>query len=120
MNLREFAKAQKMVSPLMENRDKIDTKDVIGQELTLIDFDIVQTGMKPYSVCVFREYPDKFLFGGTVMTDLLFKISEEYGENYSAELDAVDGLKLRLKTVVAKKRSAENGMFNSYTDVEIL
>lgn len=121
MNLREFAKMQKMISPLMDGREKIDTKDVIGQELTLIDFDLVTPATaKPYAVCVFAEYPDKFLFAGTVMTDLLFKIADEYGDRYAEELGAVGGLKIRLKTVKAKTKNPENNMCNNYTDVEIL
>ena len=122
MNLREFAKSRKVLSTLMENRTKIDTIDVIGKELTLVNFDLITpSNGKPYAVCVFKEYPDRFLFAGSVLTSLLFEIANEYGmDNIEAELDAVNGLRMKLETVKSKTKNPENGMYNSYTNVVIL
>lgn len=122
MNLKEFAKARKEISALMTDREKIETVEVVNQELTLIDFDIVQNpnGKRPYAICIFSEYPDRFLFGGMVLTDLLMSIVQEYGEGYKDELKSCGGLKIKLRSKKSKTKNPENGLFNGYTDVEIL
>jgi hypothetical protein len=116
----DFARNLTILSPLMKDRDKLETKDVIGQELSLTDFDIVDVGKGAYGVCVFAEYPNKFLFAGTVLTDLLIKMYEKYGEDGKEELRTCGGMKLRLTTETAKEKNEKTGMKSQYTAVEIL
>jgi hypothetical protein len=114
----DFARNLTILSPLMTNRDKLETKDVIGEELTLTEYDIVNSGKNTYGVCVFAEYPDKFLFAGTVLTDLLCSLQQEFGDEGRADLKE-NGLKLKLSTQTAKKAN-DSGMKSNYTAVEIL
>ena len=70
-------------SVLMENREKVDTSDVVGKNLTIEDFDIVEyvdgEGKNVhYAVVIFAEMPDKYYQGGYVLTRMIDDIVEDF------------------------------------------
>lgn len=117
MTLAERAKNLRGIrSPLMEDREKLETRDATGRELTLkaVDF-IAGVSANPFVVVVFAEEPKKFLFGGKVLTDLMMDLKAQLdGEG----LDINDELaKENFKIRMSPKRS-KNGFW--YTDVEVM
>lgn len=115
MTLHEFARSLKTLSPLMEGREKMDTKDVKNETLSIIDFDIVNRDNgdeDAYAIVIFAEYPDGFLFGGKVLTGILIDIEKEY-PNCHETLEE-EPLQIKLFTQKPKK-----GKY-AYTDVEVL
>lgn len=122
-SLKEFLKAQKQVSPLIEGKDKLETSDVAGQVITLRDFDLVaQSDGTYYSVVLLEEYPDNFLFGGSVLTQLLVKALEEYDGNMDAVREEVgkEPIKFRIVSKKAKKPDPVTGMLRTYNDIEFV
>lgn len=108
-------------SPLFENREKIATKDIIGEELHLIACDIIDDPKKPYAVCVFAEHPNNFVFAGTVLTNLIVGLLEQF-EDITALSEALSNEPLKMKMFVdtAKKPNNETGFPNNYTNIELL
>lgn len=122
-SLKEFLKAQKQVSPLIEGKDKLETSDVAGQVLTLKDFDLVgQPDGSSYSVVLLEEYPNNFLFGGSVLTQLLVKAVEEYDGSLDAVREELgkEPIKFRIVSKKAKKPDAVTGMLRTYNDIEFV
>ena len=120
-NLRNAAKEVTTFSELMANRQKIDTADLVGKELTIRDFDMVNDNKgKPFIIYIMDEYENSFAFGGQVLTNMFAELIQQYGlEDVRKEVQE-NGLKVRLSTVQSKSKNAENGMYNSYTKVEVL
>ena len=120
-NLRNAAKEITTFSDLMNNRQKIDTADLVGKELTIRDFDMVNDNKgKPFIIYIMDEYENSFAFGGQVLTNMFAELIQQYGlEDVRKEVQE-NGLKVKLSTVQSKSKNAENGMYNSYTKVEVL
>ena len=120
-NLRNAAKEVTTFSDLMSNRQKIDTAELVGKELTIRDFDMVNDNKgKPFIIYIMDEYENSFAFGGQVLTNMFAELIQQYGlEDVRKEVQE-NGLKVKLSTVQSKSKNAENGMYNSYTKVEVL
>ncbi len=124
MTLKERAMKAKTLSEVMDGRTKLETKDVVGQELTVIDVDVIHPAEgRDYCVVVFDEYPDKFLFGGAVLTSIIQNLIHTCGDSrdqFLAELNDEGGLKIRMVTKKSKNVDPGTRMPLQYTDVEII
>lgn len=120
-NLRNAAKEVTTFSDLMANRQKIDTANLVGKELTIRDFDMVNDNKgKPFIIYIMDEYANSFAFGGQVLTNMFAELIQQYGlEDVRKEVQE-NGLKVKLSTVQSKSKNADNGMYNSYTKVEVI
>ena len=120
-NLRNAAKEVTTFSELMNNRQKIDTADLVGKEITIRDFDMVSDNKgKPFIIYIMDEYENSFAFGGQVLTNMFAELIQQYGlEDVRKEVQE-NGLKVKLSTVQSKSKNSDNGMYNSYTKVEVL
>lgn len=80
-NLKQLAAKIAGGSALMENRHKLETKDVCGIELTIRDFDIIsyeQNGqMTVFPVIIFDEIQDGYYQGGLQLKRLCEAIDED-------------------------------------------
>lgn len=127
MTLAERARKLKEISPLMKGREKLETRDATGRVLTLMYADLIGAGTSDeYAIVVFAEEPDKFLFGGLVLTklvkDLMAQLESE-GTTLDEELEATFTDKgdptpdaIKIKMTPRKGKSSNRG----YTDVEVL
>lgn len=114
-SLRDRAKEFGVQLPFMDNRQKGDIKELIGQTRTIIDYGFLNGKQNPgdsesnrdYAVFIVKEFPMLFFFGGTVLTDQLQQLE---AEGYHDEILA-DGLPMLL----TEKRS-RNG--RNYVNVE--
>lgn len=103
-NFKESAKKELSLSPLMNDREKLDTDEILGKELTVIAFDFVTTAdkktkeNKTYPVVIFEELPDKFYLGGTLLAKVFHMWASEFDgdfEECSAALAESGGVKFR-------------------------
>ena len=103
-SLRERTKEFDVRLPLMEGRDKGDTKELLGQVSTIEDYGFLPNEAgEMYAVFTVKERAGKFYFGGTVLTDRLFKLDQEgYHEAVVAE---------GLPVLLNEKRSKNNRSF---------
>ena len=72
LNLNELLVEETCISMLMENKEKGDTKDLIGKKVTINDIDFCELPNddgEPEQQIVYtiKEEPDKFYFGGFVI-----------------------------------------------------
>ena len=103
-SLKERAKEFEVRLPLMEGKDKGDTKELLGQVSTITDYGFLPNEAgEMYAVFTVKERANKFYFGGSVLTDRLFKLE---GEGYHDAIVA-EGLPVLL----AEKRSKNNRTF---------
>lgn len=108
-SLRDRAKEFDVQLPLMEGREKGETRELLGQISTIIDYGFLpnETG-EPYACFVVKERPTKFYFGGSVLTARLSDLdSEGYHDAIVAE-----GLPVLMAEAKAKKSN------RTYTDVK--
>lgn len=109
-DLRARAKEFQIQSPIMLDREKGDQKSLFGTPVTIIDYDFTQDSKtnKPYVIFIIQEDPQRFYFGGQVLTDQLTQLEEEgYGEQIRAE-----GLPVLFNNKISKEK-------RSYTTVDL-
>jgi len=109
INFRKIAQDELSLSPLMAGREQIKTEELIGQVITITDFDfatITDKGeQKTFPVLLLAEYPDRYYNGGA----LLNKLCEAWAaaadgdiESASAELRQSGGVKFKVSTTKTK------------------
>lgn len=110
-----IARRATTLSPLMEGRDKMETKDIIEQYpdgVTVTAFDMVGSGDEAYPVFVFAEEPTKFAFGGAVFKSIVLAWIENFEgsiSDASAALTATGGVRMVFEHTTTKQgRSLTN------------
>ena len=113
IDFRKIASKELSLSPLMANRDQIQTSDLLGQTVTVISFDfahIIDKGKeKVFPVLLFAEHPDKYYNGGC----LLFKMCEAWAAEFDGDVEAAsialeDSGGVRIKFTATKTKSGNN------------
>lgn len=128
-NFKQAAQEVTLLSPIMMNREKLETDEVINRELTIIAFDFAPkfdkdgapivdqfTGqVDTFGVVVFSEMPDRYYCVGSVFTKVCHAWAApfESAAEASAALENEGGVKVRFKPSKTKKG-------NNLTAVEIL
>lgn len=117
---REIAAKELSLSELMAGREQLKTEDLIGKEVTVVQFDfatITDKGVeKTFPVLILKEYPDHYYNGGTLLMKLCQAWAAEYDgdiEAASADLEKSGGVKLRFKTTKTKSG-------NNLTSVDVV
>ena len=114
-NFKLIAQQTLSKSDLQVNRTKIEKEDVYEKELTIIAFDMVvgvdqNTGEdKLYPVIVFKELPNNYMNGGTLLNKLCVAWATEYNGDCaaaSADLEASGGVKIRVMPPARGKQYA--------------
>ena len=77
-SLKDRAKEFDAQLPLMEGKDKGDTKELLGQVSTINDYGFLPNDAgEAYAVFTVKERPSKFYFGGSVLTARLTDLEAE-------------------------------------------
>lgn len=119
-NFRDLARKATTLSELMENREKIQTGDVIKNfpnGITINAVDVIKTSDATYPVFTFEEDSHKFYCGGIVLS----KIVDAWVEEYNGDLGMLNhdlaesgGVKVKLKET--KTRDGKNNI----TEVDVI
>jgi len=108
-SLKDRAKEFSVQLPLMEGRDKGETKELLGQISTINDYGFLPNEAgEPYVVFTVKERANKFYFGGSVLTA---RMTDLHAEGYHDEILA-SGLPIQLTEAKSKKSN------RNYIDVE--
>lgn len=127
-NFKKVAQENTLLSPIMVGRSKLDTDDIINQELTIIGFDFApkfdQKGspitnesgeVDTFGVVVFKEHPEAYYCVGAVFT----KVCHAWAANFASPQDASEALAaeggVRVRFTPGKTKKG-----NNLTSVEIL
>lgn len=118
MSLREKAIARQEKNPIMANRTKIGIDAIMAQYpngVTLIEAGILHDtdNDSDYAVCVVKEEPKFFFFGGIAVYNLINDLLKDYDneDDFNADLIAEGGLPILLE----KKRSKSGRLYTSVT-----
>ena len=106
----DFKRFQTNCTIDLEGKTQLKKDEVLNIELTINDYSFARTCNGETSVILFKETPDKFLFGGKVITNLLKDINDDP--------EAVKALKeegLKVRFFNSTSRSGKD-----YINVEIL
>lgn len=128
-NFKKAAQENTLLSAIMAGREKLETEDVLDQELTIIAFDFApkfdQAGnpvvdpttgeADTFGVVVFKEHPNSYYCVGAVFTKVCHAWAAPFAtaQEASAALKAEGGVKVRFTASKTKKG-------NNLTAVEIL
>ena len=101
------------ISRLCVDREKLETRDILGVELTIQDCDVAKDVVidgetTTFSVYTFKEFPDKYVYGGVKLTAIaedIIKISEA---------DRISIEKMEIKIMLKSVRTKGG---NDFTDV---
>lgn len=128
INFKQIAQSQTALSPIMVGREKLNTEDILGKDLTIVAFDFApkfdQNGnvvaddngvVDEFGVVVFMEYPEKYYCVGAVFT----KVCKAWAAAYQTAAEASDDL-AREGGVRVRFRASKTKKGNSLTSVDIL
>lgn len=119
-NFKSVAQESTLLCKLMQNREKLNTDEVAGKELTITAFDFApkfdQTGnpvadpstgeQDVFGVVTFAEMPDKYYNVGTVFTKVCKAWAGGFGgdaEAASTALSKSGGVKVRFTRTTTKR-----------------
>lgn len=80
INVRDIARAKSGASRLEAGRKKIDTNDILGEKLTIVDFDLMEYHDDTknedvrFYIVAFEELPDRFYCAGSQLSDICEEI----------------------------------------------
>lgn len=127
-NFKKAAQEATLLCSVMVGREKLETDDILGQELTIIEFGFApkfDKDGKPivddngeadtFGVVVFEEYPDKYYCVGAVFT----KVCKTWASAFDSTEEASKALKEE-GGVLVKFSSTKTKKGNNLTAVEIL
>ena len=108
MNINELIKQAQEVTksglPFMDGREKLEiTGEVLNNILTVDDYGYLDGDDGNYVVISLREYPNHFIYGGSVVTDAFKKLEEKIGAENMAQLIQY-GLTFRLSELISKNK----------------
>lgn len=119
MNFKKIAQDTTLLCPIMRDRIKLETEQVIDRELTVIGFDFApkfdkegnrmvnpSTGeIETFGVVIFQEEPEKYYCVGAVFTNVCHAWASEFDspEEASIELARAGGVKVRFTQSKTKK-----------------
>ena len=122
-NFKQIATKELSLSPLMNNREKVESEDLYGKELTVIAFDFITTTdkngvSKTYPVINFEELPDKFYLGGMLLAKVFMAWANDpaFGGDYeecSNALAESGGVKFRFS-------KSKTGTGNNLTKIDVV
>lgn len=96
------AKRAVTISPLMEEREKLDNSEIIaaGDVVTIDAFDLARDeNGDMYGIYTLAEYPDRFVFGGKILTEIFKTWAKRFDgdcEAASKELHKQGGVKMTM------------------------
>lgn len=112
-NFKAIAEKTLSLSPLMSGRTQLKTDDIINHEVTIIAFDFAtiadKDGEKVFPVFNFKEYPDRYYNGGTLLMKLALAWAAEFDGDPEAASDALNeegGVKV--KFIATRTKSGNN------------
>lgn len=113
MSFREIAAKTLSLSDLMAGREKITTEQLIGQTVTVIEFDfatITDRGEeKTFPVLIFKEFPNHYYCGGTLLAKMCMAWSAEYDGDVAAASNALaDEGGVQIRFTAGKTKSGNN------------
>ncbi len=119
-NFRDLARKATTLSELMENREKIQTGDVIKNfpdGITINAVDVIKTSDATYPVFTFVEDSHKFYCGGIVLSKIVDTWVHEYkGDLGTLNHDLAESGGVKVKLTETKTRDGKNNI----TEVEVI
>ena len=106
-NLKAFAKKLTEQLEIMQGKEKGNTDDLIGEIVTITDFDFLNSQNGKYGVFTVKEHPDTFYFAGQVLTDDLEQLDQS-GLRPDVQKEGLPAL-------LTKKKAKESNRY--YTNV---
>ena len=120
VNFKKIAEKELSLSPLMAGREQLTTEDLVGQTATVIAFDfatVVDKGQeKTFPVLLFKEYPDKYYNGGTI----LFKLCQAWAAEYDGDIETASDDLNKSGGVPLKFGHSKTKVGNNLTSVEVI
>lgn len=113
IDFRKIASKELSLSPLMANREQIQTSDLLGQTVTVINFDfahIIDKGEeKVFPVLLLAEYPGKYYNGGCLLSKMCEAWTAEFdGDVEAASIALEDSGGVQIKFASTKTKSGNN------------
>ena len=116
MDFKKIALDATTMSELMSGRDKMDTEELIKKYPDGVTIDFIdnvnmqqEDGEENVWIFVTEEQPDKFTFGGFVLSKIFNNILAEFEGDYDAMIETYNSAlkedKLRVKLERAKTKS---------------
>lgn len=113
IDFRKIASKELSLSPLMANRNQIKTSDLLGQTVTVTNFDFARITYKGeeniFPVLLFAEHPDKYYNGGCLLSKMCEAWAAEFdGDVAAASIALEDSGGVRIKFLSTKTKSGNN------------
>ena len=116
-----IAKEATTLCEIMQGKTKVDTDELLDQEITITAFDFIELKdksgeMKKFAVICYAEDPEAFFFAGTVLT----KICEAWAKEFEGSAEDASAAIAEDGGVVIKMTKGKTKNGRSITNVEVL
>lgn len=105
---KDLAMKSMTLSELHNNRQKLESDSLYGKELTIENFDLVDTEDMRFAVFTFVEFPDSYYNGGLILTKMIMNWIAECGSIEEALKDYHNSEPLKIKLTESKTREKNN------------
>ena len=108
LNINDLIKQAQEVTksglPFMDGKEKLEvTGEVLNNILTVDDYGYLEGDDGEYVVIALKEYPQHFIYGGSVVTDAFKKLESKIGvDNMGLLIE--HGLTFRLSELISKNK----------------
>ena len=103
-------------SPVISDRTKLKTGDILGMTLSIDEVDLITINEQPVGVFHFLEFPDKYYFGGQQLTEILTTTMLPMEDGILDEVNK----NLKAEPLLVKLRETKTRSGKSFTQVEII
>ena len=108
LDFKKSAKAVVSGSPLMSG-EKLHTSDILGEDLTINNCDLITIDGKPVSVWTFVEKPDFYYLGGSLLTKMMLEWKKENNDKIDDEfIKALQASKVVINLSTGTTRSGKS------------
>ena len=109
-SINEFIDKLSNTLPFMDGKEKGSSDELLDEILTITDYGFMRGDKGDYSVFIVKEIPEKFFFGGMVITEDL----KEFDTNGYYDEIKMKGLQIQFSKVVSRKTG------KTYTNVQYI
>lgn len=96
--------------PLMEGKEKLDSKEILGEVVTVDEYGFMEGEEGEYVVISLQEYPQNFIYGGSVVSEAFKKFDGKFDDEQKKTI-----IEHGLTFVLEEKKSANKRNYTKIT-----
>lgn len=110
-SLREIAIKSTTIAKIMENREKLDTHEILDEKITINDIEYctynTENGERSVWAYTVEEYPEHFLFAGRILSNIFDSLTAECGGDLDEAYKFMRKETLKIRLIKGKTKKGQ-------------